>query len=217
MKDILILTTAIIFLTLSCKSYRVNPIQTNQHHSLDHLVEIMSGEFSSSEQAIQDSSFYDISLVMYPIWTTNIESKWLYVEQAVTSNKMKPYRQRIYQLTQVKDGEIESKVYELPHPDNYIHAWEKTTIFNDLTPELLTERQGCTVYLSQTDTECYQGSTHERDCKSTLRGASYATSRVKICPEQVISWDQGWGDNDIQVWGAVKGGYIFKKTQTYVD
>jgi len=47
--------------------------------------------------------------------------------------------------------------------------------------------------------------------RAKLRGASYATSKVTITPDQIISWDQGFDKNDKQVWGATKAGYVFDK------
>jgi hypothetical protein len=29
----------------------------------------------------------------------------------------------------------------------------------------------------------------------------------------MISWDQGWNDQGVQVWGAEKGGYEFLRAQ----
>jgi hypothetical protein len=42
-------------------------------------------------------------------------------------------------------------------------------------------------------------------------GAVYATSEVTVTPEALISWDRGFGAAGEQVWGAVTGGYVFKK------
>uniref|UniRef100_UPI0038D3A63C CpcT/CpeT family chromophore lyase n=1 Tax=Flavobacterium sp. TaxID=239 RepID=UPI0038D3A63C len=52
-----------------------------------------------------------------------------------------------------------------------------------------------------------------KTCASELRGASYATSKVTITANQVLSWDQGFDKDDKQVWGATKAGYIFDKLQ----
>ena len=57
----------------------------------------------------------------------------------------------------------------------------------------------------------YEGSTNGKDCQSDLRGAKYATSEVVISDEGIKSWDRGYDENDKQVWGAEKGGYVFKK------
>ncbi|MGB0932242.1 MAG: CpcT/CpeT family chromophore lyase, partial [Chitinophagales bacterium] len=55
--------------------------------------------------------------------------------------------------------------------------------------------------------------TKEKECGSTLRGATYATSKVNIYKDRLESWDQGFNDQDSQVWGAVKGPYIFDKME----
>ena len=195
-----------LFLLASCASQ-----STKQDKEIGLLTEWMTGEFSSQEQAEQDSAFFSINLAMYPIWQNNKEANWLYVEQAVSSMLDKPYRQRVYRIAYASDGSIESRVYELPDPSRFIQADSQSDLFKGLTPDSLLERSGCSVFLKKADNNCFKGSTKEKACQSTLRGASYATSEVQICPGQIVSWDQGWNDTDEQVWGAVKGGYIFKK------
>jgi hypothetical protein len=183
-----------------------------QEEEFIELVNLMSGTFSSEEQSLRDSLFYDISLTMFPIWESDKMVKWLYVEQAVTANIDKPYRQRVYKITKSDVGFFESKVYELPNPEKYLHGWEQPRIFNDFSPDALILREGCAVFLKKNNREgCYTGSTREQNCKSTLRGATYATSEVTICADQIVSWDQGWNDQGTQVWGAVTEGYIFKR------
>jgi hypothetical protein len=183
----------------------------SQEEELTELVNLMSGEFSSKEQSENDSLFYDISLTMFPIWESDKMVKWLYVEQAVTEYIDKPYRQRIYKITKTEDGFFESRVYELPNPDMYIHGWEHPDKFNEFSPDALILRDGCAVYLKKNSDGCYTGSTNEQDCKSSLRGASYATSVVTICEDKIVSWDQGWNVEGTQVWGAVTEGYIFRR------
>lgn len=58
---------------------------------------MMQGSFDSSAQSLENESNYDITLHMYPIWTGS-DTKYLYVEQSVTSNQAKPYRQRVYKV-----------------------------------------------------------------------------------------------------------------------
>ncbi len=182
-----------------------------QDDQLNTLVNLMSGDFSSREQAENDTLFYDINLVMYPIWKNDPKSKWLYVEQAVTKYIKKPYRQRVYKISNLGNGLFESEIYKLANPDNFIHGWEQPDVFNQINSDSLIIREGCAVFLRKNKDNCYTGSTKDKACKSTLRGAAYATSEVTICSGQVISWDQGWDTNDEQVWGAETEGYIFKK------
>ena len=94
--------------------------------TLDEVVGLMTGTFSSETQAQQNADFYPIVLHMTPIWTRfsanpaggigqkdasnprrghglgdapRFGERWMYVEQAVTTSAEKPYRQRVYRLT----------------------------------------------------------------------------------------------------------------------
>jgi len=178
---------------------------------LDKLFNLMVGTFSSEEQSKTDSSYYHINLVMHPIWDSNGDTKWLYVEQAVASSLKRPYRQRIYRVTRTGDNTFESCVFEIDKPERFIHGWENKEVFKDISPDNLIDREGCAVFLSKNEEACYSGSTNEKDCKSDFRGAVYATSIVTVCSDKIISWDQGWNSSDEQVWGAEKAGYIFDR------
>lgn len=174
------------------------------------LSQWMQGSFNSFEQSIEDEDYYNITLEMHPIWTERTDGKWLYVEQAVASMKYKPYRQRIYHLHQLSKGKIESEVYTLPEPDKYIGKYSDPSFFDSLSPTDLTIREGCSIILEKKD-DTFVGQTGETSCKSTLRGASYATSKVTVTANRLESWDQGFDDKGEQVWGAVKGAYVFDK------
>jgi len=198
-------------IAISCSSKKQSTT-TNVEGSIEELHTLMTGKFSSAEQAKADSAFYNISLVMFPIWQGDANTKWLYVEQAVAQQPMKPYRQRVYKITATQKANVfESKVFTLPQPERFIHGWENTALFDQITPDSLIMREGCSIFLTKTGDNCYEGSTREKECKSQLYGATYATSTVEVCAGKVMSWDQGWNDVDVQVWGAVKSGYIFMK------
>ncbi|PWJ44224.1 chromophore lyase CpcT/CpeT [Sediminitomix flava] len=199
-----ILTILTLFVFTACT-------QTNERDELSEVVSLMQGHFSSKLQSEQDSAFFDINLVMYPIWEENTEAKWLYVEQAVSSKLEKPYRQRVYKLSKTEDGMIESAVYELPQPSRFIHAWDTPVIFTTISPDSLVTREGCSVFLKKQKDGSYAGATNERDCKSSLYGASYATSEVEVSEAKITSWDRGWNDAGEQIWGAEKGAYVFDK------
>jgi len=174
------------------------------------LAELMTGSFSSSQQAQRDSTYYDITLHMYPIWTTQ-KGSWLYVEQAVTTAQDKPYRQRIYQLKKTADDTFESVIYRVKDQDSFIGKWKTPAFFDQFDDSILEEREGCTVHLKKVGKQEYTGSTLDDNCKSTLRGATYATSEVTVKNGLIISWYQGLDAEGKQVWGATEGGYIFEK------
>ena len=182
---------------------------------LKKLAAQMAGEFSSEEQSKADSSVFHIKLRMKPIWSERKDGFWFYVEQAAAETEDKPYRQRIYHLYRQGDREIVSKVYEMPNPEKYIGGWRDIDKLKTLTKESLIDRQGCAIFLRKNADGSFSGSTPGKECLSSLRGATYATSEVTIYNDRIITWDRGWDKNDKQVWGAVKGGYIFNKLKSF--
>lgn len=191
---------------LSCSTARK---PTGADVDLMRLKGFMTGHFNSAAQAAQDSSFFDITLHMIPIWP-NRPGHWLYVEQAVSANQAKPYRQRIYRLEQLPDGRFQSSVYTLQKEKEFVLAWQTPEKFDALTTADLELKAGCEVVLVKKG-DVFEGATGERSCPSELRGAAYATSKVQVFPDRIVSWDQGFDASGNQVWGATKGGYSFVK------
>ncbi|MGB3546976.1 MAG: chromophore lyase CpcT/CpeT [Saprospiraceae bacterium] len=180
--------------------------------TLRELHTLMTGSFDSRAQAMVDSTYYPISLHMYPIWTSR-PGRWLYVEQAIYTGQDKPYRQRVYGLEAGPDDTYLSRVYELPAPEDFVGKYATPKAFDQLTLADLEERPGCAVILRRQADGSYAGSTKDKECLSTLRGAAYATSRVTIFPGRIESWDQGFNAAGEQVWGATEGGYVFEGTK----
>ena len=183
-----------------------------QSEDFTQLIEWMTGEFSSTEQAQHDSSYNDISLKVTRIWPDKGNGAWLYVEQAVSTTPDRPYRQRIYFVREMGDGQFSSDIYNLDEEEQFIGAWENTSVFDNMTQFDLKYKEGCAVFLEY-DGFQYSGSTNKGTCKSTLKGASYATSEVTIVPGKLESWDRGYDEAHDQVWGAEKGAYMFKKVK----
>jgi hypothetical protein len=179
---------------------------------VEALAERLAGSYSSQQQSVEDPEYFDIRLHMTRIWPERTDGAWLYVEQAMAEVQQKPYRQRIYKLSANDDGTLVSQVYELPGDAlTFAGAWNNTGKLAGLTPEKLSPRDGCEITLTLNADGNYTGSTRQGACPSALRGASYATSHTTITPDALITWDQGFNDKGEQVWGAVKGGYVFRK------
>lgn len=198
------------FFIISVFLFCLTACQTEQS-DLDRLVDYMSGSFRSAEQAQRDTSFLDISLHMVPIWPDQADGHWLYVEQALGARDKQPYRQRVYHLTQVNDSTFRSNVYTIPDPMRFAGAWQEEDPLAGLTPDSLELRDGCAVLLQKQAENIFVGMTESLRCSSDLRGADYATSIVLITPTEMYSWDRGFDMAGNQVWGAEKGGYVFKK------
>jgi len=177
------------------------------------LLRYMTGSFSSQEQAASDTGYFDIRLEMAPIWLERSDAYWLYVEQAVATHLDKPYRQRVYRLVSVDDSTFESIVYTLNDPLRFAGSWKEEIPLSGLTPDSLIEREGCSIILMPKGDTAFIGSTIGKNCVSDLHGASYARSEVVITENQLYSWDRGFDAENNQVWGAEKGGYIFKRIE----
>jgi CpeT protein len=201
------LSLFVIILMISNSIYCQKKITQRDLYNVYHF---MVGSYSSEIQSIEDTSYFDIRLKMVPLWS-HLPSYWLYVEQAMAEKEDKPYRQRVYQLSILNDSTIESKVFIIKNGEKYFGDWQYIDPLNSLTPDSLEERKGCSIYLHKDANNQFHGSTHNTDCESSLKGATYATSSVQLFSTKIISWDRGFDKNDVQVWGAKKGGYIFHK------
>ncbi|MEM1329505.1 MAG: chromophore lyase CpcT/CpeT [Planctomycetota bacterium] len=189
----------------------------HRHCATDHLASWLSGSFSSQAQSQEpESSYFDIRLEVVPIWTERTDGPWLYVEQAAASALERPYRQRVYRLSEPVPGRYRSDVYTLPGDAlEYAGAFEDPSLLDVVGPSDLIERTGCAITMrfdeERTDSGAFIGSTEGTGCESSLRGASYATSEVVITDDKLVSWDRGWDQSGEQAWGAVDGPYIFDR------
>ncbi len=179
---------------------------------LDVLAHWLAGSFDSAEQAAADSAFFDIRLQMVRIWPGRDDGAWFYIEQAAASALDRPYRQRVYRVTQVEPDLFKSAVFALPDPAAAAGQWRQAEPMADLTPADLVLREGCAVFLRWNGRDAFTGDTIGRGCGSELRGASYATSEVEVTADGIVSWDRGFAADDRQVWGAEKGPYVFRRS-----
>lgn len=200
-----------IFLTIIIALIFAESRSQTKSTDTEALVKLMEGSFSSEEQSKSDSDYFDIRLHMTRIWKDRTDAYWLYAEQAMAEQQDKPYRQRIYRITNTSDGRFESTVFIFPDPLRLAGAWKSENPLSELTPDSLSEREGCTVILALMTEGVYSGGTTGTNCSSDLRGAKYAVSEVTVTPSGLITWDRGFDENNNQVWGAVKGGYQFRR------
>ncbi len=182
-----------------------------QSNELHQLADYMTGTYTNHEQHLADSSnFYEIKLQIIPIWQNRKDGYWFYVEQAVVGALDKPYRQRVYHLTEKEKGVYCSEVFTMNNPLRF--AGKAALCASTLTPDSLTVREGCAVLIRKKDVRTFEGSTEGSKCASDRQGAVYATSEVVIGKATLSSWDRGYDADNKQVWGAKKGPYVFVKT-----
>jgi CpeT protein len=207
-RKFLLLLIAVACITVSSQSQDYLRVKQKD---LKKLAATMAGSFDSKAQSSADSNYYHISLMMRPIWTERTDGYWLYVEQAMATALDKPYRQRVYHLYMQDDMTIVSKVYEVQDVKQFIGGCQDPKKLATLQQSMLIDRQGCSIYLHKIKKNVYKGSTPGKECLSTLRGATYATSEVTITKGRIDSWDRGWSKEDTYLWGAEFGPYQFIK------
>lgn len=199
---------------LSCGTSKKIALNTNQWDAVNSFGTMLQGEYTSEAQAKEDSSYFNIYLAMYPIWTERKDGKWFYVEQAMAAKKEKPYRQRVYQIKNGGLDTIISVIYSFNDPLNFAGAHLDTKKLKLLTFDKLTSKIGCEVYMTK-NAQGYEGGTLGKNCSSTLKDAKYATTVITMTPIMLISWDRGFDEEGKQMWGATKGGYKFIKQRNF--
>ena len=173
------------------------------------LYRFLIGTYDSGDQAAKDAEFRTIHLAICPADAPALGPHVLYVEQAAAEARDKPYRQRLYVVEASAGGAAVSRVFELRAPAAAVGACARPERprFSAADAE---ERAGCAVTMTwQSDRAAFTGGTRDRDCASSLRGASYATSEVQLDAARLVSWDRGYDAAGTQVWGSVKGPYEF--------
>lgn len=200
----------LLLLLAACTTSKNSATATGGDKELDELAQLMQGRFTSELQAKSDTDYFNISLIMTPIWADRTDGKWLYVEQAVATNLEKPYRQRVYHLQHPSKNTFTSDIYTIKDALTLAGLQNDKAKMEKLTFDKLELKDGCTVTLTRKG-DTYEGGTNGANCPSDLRGAKYATTKITLKSGELRSWDQGFDESGKQVWGATKGGYIFIK------
>ena len=176
--------------------------------SLKELVTIMQGHYSSEAHSKRDTAYFNISLRMVPIWKT--KGHYLYVEQALFTKQDKPYRVRVYKISQQGNNFV-SEIFTIKNETNWIGKWKNPEALETILETDIELKKGCDVVLKREGFNKFVGTTGIKTCLSELRGATYATSKVNVYENKIISWDQGFDADGKLVWGAEKMGYEFVK------
>jgi len=184
-----------------------NDAATEMAAQEETLTDWLAGTFDTSAQEQTDRRFFNISLKGCRVDAPDFGDNVLYIEQASADSLTRPYRQRLYVISAGDDGTLTSVIYALNNPGDVIGLCDAndSVTFTEADVKL---REGCEVYLEWMGDK-FVGSTGGKACSSTLGGAAYATSEVEIEEDRITSWDRGYDADDVQVWGAEAGAYVF--------
>ncbi len=174
---------------------------------------LLAGRFDSSSQAGRDGQYFPVQLMACHVDAPQLGEHVLYVEQAMMTALDAPYRQRVYVVTETDDVVV-SAVNELDAPEQVIGIcdFSDTDRARVISQRVITPLPGCEVVLRETDTG-FSGGTVGQECLNDHSGAVYATSEVTLNEGQIVSWDRGYDDEDVQVWGATAGAYVFDRIE----
>lgn len=188
------------------------PVPTAQvdENLLEKFCSYLKGEYNSSAQNSRDTSYFNISLIIFPIWEKENDAKYFYVEQAMVGKEDKPYRQRIYKIYQTSATTVVSAIYTIKNQEEFIKLQESSKKQKNLSKEDIEYKEGCDVFLEYNGTS-FKGGTEGKKCLSSLRNAKYTITEVEVWEDKMVSWDRGYTDNGVHAWGATAGGYIFDK------
>ena len=174
---------------------------------------LLAGRFDSSSQAGRDGQYFPVQLMACHVDAPQLGEHVLYVEQAMMTALDAPYRQRVYVVTETDDVVV-SAVNELDAPEQVIGIcdFSDTDRARVISQRVITPLPGCEVVLRETDTG-FSGGTVGQGCLNDHSGAVYATSEVTLNEGQIVTWDRGYDDEDVQVWGATAGAYVFDRIE----
>ncbi|HLP26970.1 MAG TPA: chromophore lyase CpcT/CpeT [Acidobacteriota bacterium] len=179
--------------------------------ALERLAALLTGSFSSADQALADKNYRNATLHAARIWPDRSDGPWLYIEQALAVAPDQPYRQRVFQLATAADGSLEARAFTLDEPIKATGAWRKTVPLSEFTPNHLTFNEGCTLHFRTMPDGAFLGSTRGDGCPSDLRGATHATTEATLTSDKIVWWERGFNASGRQVWGSAAGGYVFKR------
>lgn len=174
---------------------------------LKEYVKRITGTFSTLEQHKEDSTFDNVVVYTKLIHKDKNSVYWVYTEQGEAKNYI-PYRQRVYEIALV-DGYIKLIIHYLN--DITKHSYFKPKTIKNITLANIKVKPGCDLCIRLRGDGVYSGQIGDKKCVATFRGSTYTTIDFLVYDDQVHSWERGWNDKDLQVWGSTKGYYIYKK------
>lgn len=174
------------------------------------MIEWITGEFSSAEQAQKDDSYNNALMNNVQIWPNAANGAWVYSEEALNSDTESPIKQRIFFISEISDSEFSIDVYNLPNKEEYVGAWKNPEAFSEIGVFDLKFKDGCTLFLFY-DGFQYSGQTNKETCPNDFEGATYSMSSIIVVPDEIHIWERGYAEGEKLKWGSAKGPYLYKK------
>ena len=168
-----------------------------------HLTRTMD----TTAQAARNPRYVGVTLTTCPVQVSGQEGVYIYQEQTLVEAPDSPYRQRFLQIALSADAtRVESRTFKPTMPD------VRTGICQRAEPTVDAEALGnmvCVVALRPAPLG-YVGSTPSDGCPVNLQGAVRLTNTIVLHRDGMDTWDRGYNDQGVQVWGARAEPYRYR-------
>lgn len=181
---------------------------------MEPLLSWFAGEFSNQEQAGYDKRFTSAELRLVEIWPGEGPFRWVYAEQFLTERAQRPFRQRIYRFSPLPDGRILMAELTMPRATDFAGAWRRPELLDSLTPQQLSLREGCEIWLTREPGGEYRGSSRVGRCATDFGGATTLVQYLWIGPDSVRLLDRAYDNGARQRWGSPGEGYVYLRKGT---
>jgi hypothetical protein len=184
----------------------------SQAQTISHVEEVVShlvGIMDTSAQSRVNSQRVNVQMTTCKVQLTDdLNSVYLYQEQALSNKLNQPYRQRILKIIPLENNIVESKAYKLIDEKQFINFCKQSEGDKMLQKTDLTESI-CSVFLRPV-VSIYIGETPPKGCVANVRGAVKITNKIILHSQGMDTFDQGFDAEGKQVWGAVNDSYQFR-------
>lgn len=196
------------------RNARVVSIDLQVREVVSRLVGIM--DTSAQAKANPHMPSVRITTCKVSVEEENPKTTFLYQEQALSQNPLKPYRQRFLRISPSSDRRsVQSAIFRLANPEAWIGGCDRPATKRVLNPSDLGDAK-CSVFLQQQGEE-YVGDTQAGGCPSNYKGAVTVTNRIFLHPSGMETWDRGFDRSGQLVWGAGDVPYQFRKVARQPD
>lgn len=181
------------------------------------LAQWMAGEFSNSQQAIENPRYYaHIHVFFRPLPFEFFSGIGFYSEQVYDYDLWSPYRQGVHRLVDRGD-DIYIENYSLQESMLYAGAARELSILKTITPDCIERRYHCSMVFKR-EGDRFLGSVEPGNrCIVQRHGCqTYLVSEVEVTQNTWVSLDRGMNVNTHeQVWGSEYGSLRFDKSQNF--
>lgn len=207
-------TIALSILTL-CGALSANSACADETNaSVNHFADLLNGVFDSSSQAIDDSSYLDVTVRHCAVAVTDLPAdkrsgRFLALRQSV-STEANPYRVRILRIFAGSTADsVRVSSYATTTDVNLAELCFKPEAERTVSFKQLSEEK-CTTESQYRDGQFVGGTTGD-GCPSSRAGAVRMTSELTLSGQGMTTWDRGWNAAGQVVWGPETGPYRFER------